>query len=126
MTNTVDIYRQPQPTYGYQYGPGVFNTQMAQAGAAGDERYHTKQLDRAGMSRGGAQKFEAGNRAAGALADGIAQAYTQRDNDQAQLSRWALGAEADQERMAQALNSIQNQRALQDQQFRFGLLQGLL
>lgn len=120
--NNVRLGQPPAPTYGYQYGPGVFNTQMAQAQSAGDPRWQAKQLDRAGMSRGKAQQKAAAERGAGAMAEGIASAYGQQVSDASALSGMALQAQANQEQFAQALADMQ----MQQRAGRMGLLQGLL
>lgn len=120
--NKVNIQQPPVPTYGYRYGPGVFNQQMASAGAAADARFQAKQLDRAGISRGGAAKREAASRGGAALAEGISQAYGQQATDYTNIANMALQSDVDQGQFAQALTNLQAQQQSQ----RLGILQGLL
>lgn len=114
-----------------------FNQQMAQALAMGDPRFQMKSLDRAGFSRGGAQRNQAGINAAQALSQGIADAYRQQMDDQQYNANLALQGQSLQEQRAQALAGLQQQdsyaqqmAALQRQQavmnFAGGLLGGLL
>lgn len=94
---------------------GNFNTQMALALAAGDPRYQMKRLDRAGLSRGGAQANQAGIKGAQDLADGIAAAY-QGQIDDAQYNALAdLNSQVSQEQFGQALGGLQQQQAYANQ-----------
>lgn len=124
--NTVQIQRPNLPTYGYQYGRGLFNQNMAQAQAAGDQRFNLKQYDRAGMSRGGAQQYQAGVMGANAMANGIAQAYGQLTQDDANIANMAQGSEVEQEKMATALASLNAQRRADRQGLGISILQGLI
>ena len=122
----VTLHKPPVPEYGYQYSPGVFNTQVAKAQAAGDTRFQTKQLDRAGMSRGGGQRQEAESRGGAALADGVSQAYMQRDTDRADIHGKALGAATSQEQLAQQLDDLQYNLNMDQFTRKMNILQGLL
>jgi len=124
--NQVTLHKPPVPEYGYQYGPGVFNTQIAKAQAAGDTRFQQKQLDRAGMSRGAAQKQEAESRGGAALADGVAQAYMQKDADRADIHGKALVAQTAQEQLAQQLSDMQYDLNMDQFSRKMNILQGLL
>jgi hypothetical protein len=120
--NNIQVYKPEVPTYDYKYGPAIFNQNMAQGKAAGDQRWQEKQLDRAGLSRGGAQKQQAAIQGADATAKGIAQAYGQQTQDDSNIAGMAMQSQADQERMAQALAALQ----FQQQNQYLGLLSGLL
>lgn len=120
--NRVQIQQPPLPSYGYQYGPGVFNQQLASAQAESDPRQTMKEFDRRGMSRGRGQRSQADAKGAVALAEGVQQAYSQQATDAANISQRALDAAAQQEQYAQALAQIQAQQ----QARRMGILQGLL
>lgn len=120
--NVVNVAQRPLPTYGYQSGPGVFNTQIAQAQASADPRFNIKATDRAGFSRGGAASQAAQSKGAAALAEGVAEAYGQRVSSAAKTADMAMQAEARQEQLAQALAAMQ----FQNQNQGMGLLQGLL
>lgn len=103
---------------------GAFNTAMAQAQADADLRYNMKPLDRAGMSRGGAQQLNAGISSAGNLAEGIRKAYSVPAADAAMNAGIGLANAAAQEgtglgvsqldqqnRYANALDALQRQQA---------------
>ena len=121
MTGNVQFHKPEVPSYGYTFGPAMFNQNMAQAKAAGDTRFQAKQLDRAGMSRGRGQMQQAENQGAAAMAQGIAQAYGQQNQDDALLAGLSMDAETDQERQAQQFAAINTQRQNQY----LGLLSGL-
>lgn len=102
---------------------------LAWAYASGDPRMAAKQYDRPGLSRGAAQRNQAGIDAAQNMATGIAEAYSQNLQDQAYNSRALMQGQQAREQSAQALAGLQQQdnyaaqmAALQRQ----GLLQGLL
>lgn len=124
--NNVQIQQPVIPGYSFKYGPGLFNQNMAQAQAAGDERFQMKQLDRAGMSRGGAQRQQANAQGANAIANGIAQAYGQLTQDDAGIAGMSMESQGDQERAAQAFAKINAQDAQRRNSMFVGLLQGLL
>lgn len=129
----------PQNPIGYtpQQTRGAFNQAMAKAHADSDMRYNMKPLDKAGMSRGGAQQYMAGISSARNLADGIAQAYGARTNDavsnaqlgladQAAAEGLGLGVSqiAQQNQYANALSALQRQQAAYN--FQNNILGGLL
>jgi hypothetical protein len=126
--NQVQLY-QETPYTQRNLPTASFNNDMAVALAAGDPRYQMKQYDRAGFSRGGAQRNQAGISGAQQMADGIAGAY-QRAMQSAQTDGLnQLQYQTDQEQFAQALGGLQQQNnyasqmaLLQRQQALLGLL----
>lgn len=135
--NAVTMGRTPPTGFTDQQMQAAWNQRMAEALASGDPRFQVKQLDRAGFSRGGAQRNQAGIAASQSLADGIAAAYQGAIDDRAYQSNLLLQGQQRQETQAQALAGLQqqsdyaNQMAqLQRQQtmmnFAGGLLGGLL
>ena len=92
-----------------------FNNAYANALAAGDPSYTVKDYDRGGISRGGAQRNQAGIDAAANLADGIARAYaTDQQNAQYNANSMLQGQQL-QEQNAQALAGFNSQQAYADQ-----------
>jgi hypothetical protein len=119
----------PPKGYTPRQQSGKFNNAMAQAYAAGDPRYQMKRLDRAGISRGAAQRNQAGIAGAQEMADGMAAAYTQSLDDQAYNATTDLNSQVGQEQFARALGSLQQQNAYANQMAglqRMNLLMGLL
>ena len=108
--NNVNIRKPALPGYDFA-AQSVFNNRMANAQAAGDLRLHQKPLDRAGLSRGGAQAYQAGIAGSRALANGIADAYEQQAQGAAARATGGLEAERGQEEYAQALGALQQQNA---------------
>jgi hypothetical protein len=91
-----------------------------------------KQYDRAGMSRGGAQRNQAGIDSAQSLMSGIQEAYSQDIQDRVYDANVDLQGQQGQEQFGQALAGLQQQNnyasqmaALQRQQSMLGLLGGL-
>lgn len=110
-----------------------FNSQYANAVALGDPRFQLKQLDRPGLSRGAGQNYQAGITASQAMADGIANAYSQQLQNRQYNANTQLQAENQQEQNAQQLAGFQAQQRYAEQMARmqmmgsmFGLLGGLL
>lgn len=106
-----------------------FNNDMAMALASGDPRYQMKKGDRAGFSRGGAQRNQAGIAGAQEMANGIAAAYQGAMQSANEDAMNQLNYQAGQEQFAQALGGLQQQNAyanqmalLQRQQALLGLL----
>jgi hypothetical protein len=87
----------------------AFNTEIARSHAQADPRYNIKPMDKAGMSRGGAQQAMAGISAAQNLADGIAQAYTGQLADNSGMAALSNAQAAGQ--LGQDMNAL----ALQQQ-----------
>lgn len=122
----------PQVTgFSPQQTRAAFNQQMAQAHASADPRYNMKPMDRAGLSRGGAQNSMAGIASAQNLAEGIAKAYQGQLQD-AQFNA-GLGNQSAAEGLGLGLSGLALQQqyanamaALQRQQQQQGLLSGLL
>jgi hypothetical protein len=108
--NTVNLPQRPLP--GYDYTPrSLFNNTVANAQASADQRFNMKPLDRAGFSRGAAQQQYAGISGSKALADGIADAYTQEATDAGTRAMSGLTGEQEREQYAQALGALQQQNA---------------
>lgn len=91
-----------------------------------------KQYDRPGMSRGAAQRNQAGIDAAQSLASGIGEAYSRDIEGRIYDANAELQGRQGQEQFAQALGGLQQQQnyanqmaALQRQQTMLGLLGGL-
>lgn len=121
------------PGYNPQQTRAAFNQAMAKAHSEADQRYNMKPLDKAGMSRGGAQQQMAGISGAQNLADGIAQAYGTRTNDAMANANLALANQAAAEGLGLGVSGIaqQNQyanalEALQRQQAAYGFQNNLL
>lgn len=123
--------------YTPQQTRAAFNTALAEAHASADPRYNMKPLDKAGMSRGGAQQFSAGIASAQNLADGVAKAYqtpmqdavTNASIDQANAAaREGMGLDVfgidQQANYARALESLTRQQAARN--FQSQALGGLL
>lgn len=114
-----------------------YNNDYATAVALGDPRLQMKQMDRGGMSRGAGQMSNAGMQGAQKIADGIAQAYSNRQQAQdynAAFAQQDRQADATQQQALQALLNQQqynNQMAAQQRQnsamnFATSILGGLL
>ncbi len=98
------------------FGPArISGFQAADAYAKGDPRYQMKKLDRAGFSRGGAQRNQAGIAAAQEMASGIADAYNAQLQSQQERALANLEAQRQQEQYAQSLGSLQQQASYADQ-----------
>lgn len=110
-----------------------FNNDYASAVAAGDPRYQMKQLDRPGMSRGGAQMNQAGIKASQEVADGIARAYQNNLSGQQFNANLDLANQGRAEGFSQALQGLQSQNnyanqmaGMQRQNALFGLIGNLM
>lgn len=108
------------------------NNRLAWAYASADPRMAMKQYDRPGMSRGAAQRNQAGIDAAQSLASGIGEAYSRDIEGRIYDANAELQGRQGQEQFAQALGGLQQQQnyanqmaALQRQQTMLGLLGGL-
>ena len=136
-----NVYMRQPPPAGYtpDQTRSAFNNSLAFAHAEADPRYAMKigNYDRAGMSRGGAQKSQAGADSAKRLADGVSRAYQGQLADAQYNADTALQGLVAQEQFGQGLGSLQSQNAyanqmaaLQRQQtemdFYGGLLRNLL
>lgn len=111
----------------------ALNNNLAWAYASGDPRMAMKQYDRPGLSRGGAQRNQAGIDAAKSLSEGVADAYSKDIQSRAYNANVGLQGQRGQEQFAQALAALQEQNnyanqmaALQRQQASMGLLGGLM
>ena len=131
--NSVQLYQTPPSGMGKQRIDAALNNQLAVAMSMGDPRMAMKQYDRPGLSRGGAQRNQAGIDSAQKLASGVADAYSNQIQNQAYDSNLQLQGQQGQEQMAQALGGLQQQRnyadqmaALQRQQAMLGLSGSLL
>lgn len=133
MQNNVTV-NQPTPAgFKPQTTQAVFNNNYANAMASGDPRYAVKQYDRGGISRGGAQWGQAGIDASQKLAEGIANAYSQRASDATANATTQLQGEQQQQAYAQQLGALQQQQsnnnamlALQRQQTQMNFVNSLL
>lgn len=131
--NQVQLY-QPQPTgIGDDVIQSRLNNQLAVAMSMGDPRMNAKTYDRPGLSRGAAQRNQAGIDSAQKMAQGVADAYGENIQSRAYNANAALQAQQGQEQYAQALGGLQQQRAyadqmaeLQRQQAMLGMAGGLL
>ena len=65
--NEVQLFQAPPTGFTDRQQQAALNQRMAQALAMGDPRFQMKNLDRAGFSRGGAQRNQAGINAANAI-----------------------------------------------------------
>lgn len=110
--------------YSPQQTRGAFNNAMAKAHSEADPRYNMKPLDKAGASRGGSQRMQAGIASAQNLADGIAAAYAVPAADAASNANIGLanagaseglglgvGNIAQQNQYANALAALQRQQS---------------
>ena len=124
--NNVDLY-QRSPFTSPQTIPGqTFNNDMAFALSAGDPRYQTKKLDRAGFSRGRAQRNQAGIQGAQDMVDGVAGAYQNAMQSANTDAMNALQWGTSQEQYAQALGGLQQQNAYANQMAQLQRQQALL
>jgi len=131
--NNVTSYQQQPKGFTPKQMTAAFNNDQAKALAMGDPRYQMKELDRGGMSRGGAQMNQAGINASQAVADGIAAAYSNQLQNQQYNANLGLQNQANSEQYGQALGALQAQTnyanqmaALQRQGALFGLIGNLI
>lgn len=110
----------------------LLNNRLAWAYASADPRMAMKPYDRPGMSRGAAQRNQAGIDAAQSLASGIGEAYSKDIEGRVYDATTELQGRQGQEQFAQALGGLQQQQnyanqmaGLQRQQTMLGLLGGL-
>jgi len=89
-----------------------FNNDYASAIAQGDPRLQMKQLDRSGMSRGAGQMANAGMQGAAKMAEGIANAYGNRQQSEDYNNAFSM-----QNRQADASQQLALQGLLQQQQY---------
>jgi hypothetical protein len=132
MNNVTSYQQQPKGLTQKQI-TAKFNSDQAQALAMGDPRYQMKELDRGGLSRGGAQMNQAGINASQAVADGIAAAYSNQLQNQQYNANLGLQNQATSEQYGQALGALQSQAnyanqmaALQRQGALYGLIGNLI
>ena len=109
------------------------NSRYSRALAMGDPRFNMKQLDRGGLSRGAAQRNQAGIDAAQNVANGVAEAYGNDLTNRAYNSSLLLQGQTGLEQQAQALGGLQQQNnyanqmaGLQRQQMQMNLFSSLL
>ena len=108
--NQVKVNQAPPQVTGQQ---SVFNNEMAKVYASGDPRFSVKQYDRPGLSRAGAQWNQAGIDAANNMSNGIAAAYGNLLQNNANAANTALQGAANREQFGQALNGLTQQAAYQ-------------
>jgi chorismate synthase len=124
----------PNPNgYNPQQTRAAFNQAMAKAHSDADMRYNMKPLDKAGMSRGGAQQYMAGIASAKNLADGVSQAYAAPVNDAVSNANLGLADKAAAEGLGLGISQIAQQNqyanalaALQRQQAAYGFQNNIL
>jgi len=115
----------------------VYNNDIASAISAGDPRLQMKQMDRGGMSRGAGQMSLAGMQGAQKMAEGVAQAYGNRQQSQDFNNAFSMQnqqSDASQQLAIQSLlqqQTYNNQMAAQQRQnsalnFATSILGGLL
>lgn len=109
------------------------NSRYSRALSMGDPRFNMKQLDRGGLSRGAAQRNQAGIDAAQNVANGVAEAYGNDLTNRAYNSSLLLQGQTGLEQQAQALGGLQQQNnyanqmaGLQRQQMGMNLFSSLL
>ena len=131
--NNVASYQQQPKGFTPRQMTAAFNNDQAKALSMGDPRYQMKELDRGGMSRGGAQMNQAGINASQAVSDGIAAAYSNQLQNQQYNANLGLQNQANSEQYGQALGALQAQAnyanqmaALQRQGALFGLIGNLI
>jgi len=96
------------------------NNVMAQGFQHADQRYQTKQLDRAGLSRGRGQQFIAGQEGAQAMSKAAEGAAQIRTEDQLANSKMRSDYEKARELEAQNLAMVQHARGQADWSRNFG------
>lgn len=113
--NRVQLTQTPPTGFTDRQKTGKFNNAMAQALASGDPRYQMKRYDKGGLSRGGAQRNQAGIQAAQDMSEGMANAYRQAMDDEKYNAGMQLQGQAGQEQFGQALAGLQQQQAYAQQ-----------
>lgn len=114
-----------------------FNNDYANAALAGDPRYHMKQYDRAGVSRGAGTYNQASTQAAQQFAAGVANAYANRDSADMYNQSQAMQQRQSADTYSQSMAALRQQQSYQDSlarlsranmgmQFATNLLGGLL
>lgn len=132
--NATTNMQAPQSIYS---GSPVSNNALAEAQAMADPRFNMKEYDRAGISRGRGTQAAAGIKAAQALAEGVARAYTTPTQEAVEDANAQRDFQQQREQFGQALTGLQQQNdyanalaSLQRQQnamqFQGNLLNGLL
>lgn len=96
------------------------NNVMAQGYQQADQRYQTKQLDRAGLSRGKGQQFISGQEGAQAMSKAAEGAAQIRTEDQLANSKMRSDYEKARELEAQNLAMVQHARSQADWSRNFG------
>jgi len=89
-----------------------FNNDYANAISMGDPRLQMKQMDRGGVSRGAGQMNAAGMQGAAKMAEGIAQAYSNRQQSQDYNNAFSM-----QNQQSDASQQLALQGLLQQQQY---------
>jgi len=115
----------------------AYNNNFANAIVSGDPRMQVKQMDRGGMSRGAGQYSAAGMQGAAKMAEGIANAYGQKQQaqdyntaagqqnyQQDATQQQALGALAQQQQYNTQMAALQRQNSAMN--FASSILGGLL
>jgi hypothetical protein len=92
-----------------------FNNDYANAISLGDPRLQVKQMDRGGMSRGAGQMSAAGMQGAQKMADGIAQAYGNRQVAQDYNNAYSMQNQQLDATQQQALQGLLQQQQYNNQ-----------
>lgn len=92
-----------------------YNNDYASAVAMGDPRLQLKQMDRGGMSRGAGQMSNAGMQGAQKMADGIASAYSNRQQAQDYNNAYAMQNQQSDATQQQALQGLLQQQQYNNQ-----------
>lgn len=125
ITNNVNLRRAlPVPPPATPSASG-----MARATASADPRFHMKQYDRAGVSRGKGQMHQAGISAAQNYQAGMQDVFNDQLQQQGQNASAMLGLDMGEEQYGQALGALNSQAAYAQQMAnlqRQGALMGLL
>lgn len=92
-----------------------FNNAYANAISLGDPRLQMKQMDRGGVSRGAGQMSNAGMQGAQKMADGIAQAYSNKQTAQDYNNAYSLQNQQSDASQQQALQGLLQQQTYNNQ-----------
>jgi len=92
-----------------------FNNDYANAIALGDPRLQMKQMDRGGMSRGAGQMSAAGMQGAQKMAEGIAQAYSTKQQAGDYNTAYSMQNQQSDAAQQQALQGLLQQQTYNNQ-----------
>lgn len=92
----------------------AFNNDYANAALVGDPRYHMKQYDRAGVSRGAGTFNQASTQAAQQFAQGVADAYSNRDSMDQYNQAQGMQQKQSTDTYNQSMSALRQQQVYQD------------